>query len=135
MPESWTTFTDLDVLPATSAERIGIAAIKGRDDLAAICLGVTAQIRQAYEFSERDLGPEGQIPEGLKGRAIAIALWRFVSEGVAKNEAVQTRQREAAYEEAVDYLEKVGQAKIGRVSGPAVGRRRHRFGVEREEGI
>jgi len=135
MPESWLTFTDLDVLSATSGERLGIAAIKGRDDLPDICSEVRAQIRQAYEFSERDLGPDGQIPEGLKGRAIAIALWRFVSEGVAKNEAVQTKQREAAYREALDYLEKLAQAKIGRVSAPSVAERQHRFGPKHEEGI
>jgi hypothetical protein len=116
MSETWVNFTDSDVMMPNLAERVSIVTIKKRDDLPEICAQVTTQIRQAYENGGREVPSgdenEGTIPEGLKARAIAIALWRFVSEGVPKNEGIQTRAREAAYKEATDFLEKIAQREI-----------------------
>ena len=100
-----------------------------------ICDQVVAQVRQAYAFSNRDLGEDGTIPAGLKERAIAIALWRFVSEGVAKNEGIQTKQRESTAAEARKYLDQIAAAEIGKVSAPSVGVRTRRFKGCQEDGI
>ncbi len=135
MSESWINLSDGEVLPLASQERKTVAQIKGADDLSAICEQVTEQVRQAYLFSNRDLGPEGTIPMGLKERAISIALWQFVSEGVPKVEKLQTKERESAASEARKYLDRIAAADIGRVSAPSVGERCRRFGVRREEGI
>ena len=90
----------------------------------------------AYADAGRALGSAGTVPAGLKARAIAIALWRFVSEGVAKNEGVQTRAREQAAEEARKWLDALGRGEVGgRGSGPSVAARRRDFGMEAEEGL
>jgi len=112
MAESWITLVDQDVFGSNAKERQSIVAIKGLDDLGEIVAAVTEQVRDAYHSGGRPLGAEGTIPANLKGRAIAIALWRFVSEGVPKNEGVQTKQREAAYTEATDYLTQIATRKI-----------------------
>jgi hypothetical protein len=136
MSESWVELMDADVMPANSAERIGVAAAKGRDDLADLCAQTVEQVRMAYADAGRVLGPAGTVPAGLKARAIAIALWRFVSEGVAKNEGVQTRAREQAAEEARKWLDALGRGEVGgRGSGPSVAARRRDFGMEAEEGL
>jgi hypothetical protein len=123
MIESWSYFTDDEVFGANVKERQSIAAIRGQDDLPDICAQVTGQIRQAYVFSNRELGAEGTIPDGLKSRAIAIATWRFVSEGVPQNDGVQTKARQAANAEAVNYLSQIASLKIGRTGTPVFGRR------------
>ena len=110
--ETWIELDDADVMPANSAERASIAAVKGGDDLQAICDQVTEQIREAYRSGGRPMGDDGTIPASQKMRAIAIALWRFVSEGVAKNEGIQTKQREAAATEAQTYLVRVATREI-----------------------
>jgi hypothetical protein len=126
MLENWSQFTDDEVFGANAKERQSIAAIRGRDDLPDICSEVTEQIRQAYIFSNRDLGPDGTIPDGLHGRAIAIATWRFVSEGVPQNEGIQTKQRESAYKEALDYLNSLASVQIGKTASPSFGPKKHR---------
>ena len=133
--ETWIGLSDGDVLPANSGERIAVAAARGGDNLLDICDQVVEQVRQAYSFSERELGPAGTIPAGLKERAVAIAVWRFVSEGVGKNPGVQTKERQDAATEARGYLDRIAEAKVGRASAPSVGRRPHRYGPEREDGI
>lgn len=135
MAENWIDFTDGDVLEPTSKERQSIAAVKGRDDLADICAEVIDQVRQAYAFGNRDLGPDGQIPQGLKSRAIAIAIWRFVSEGVPKNESIQTKQRESAFDEATKYLERIGEVSIGKTSEPSVSTTTPKFDQASQDGI
>lgn len=135
MSESWVNLVDADVMAAASAERISVATAKGGDDLGEICGQVTEQIRQAYEFSNRELGAAGTIPAGLKGRAVAIALWRFVSEGVAKNEGIQTKQRESAATAAREYLDKISAGEIGKASGPSIHRKRRRFSEREQNGI
>ena len=121
--ETWTYFTDDEVFGANVKERQSIAAIRGKDDLPDICAQVTGQIRQAYLFSSRELGPDGTIPDGLKLRAIAIATWRFVSEGVPQNEGLQTKARQTANTEAINYLNQIASVKIGKTSTPAFGQR------------
>ncbi|HXT10384.1 MAG TPA: hypothetical protein VN873_02390 [Candidatus Angelobacter sp.] len=121
--ETWTYFTDDEVFGANVKERQSIAAIRGKDDLPDICAQVTGQIRQAYLFSNRELGPDGTIPDGLKLRAIAIATWRFVSEGVPQNEGLQTKARQTANTEALNYLNQITSVKIGKTSTPAFGQR------------
>jgi hypothetical protein len=135
MSETWVELADSDVMAANSQERVSVAAVKGRDDLQEICGQVVELVRQAYLFSNRDLGAEGTIPSGLKERAAAIALWRFVSEGVAKNEGIQTKQRESAATEARAYLDRIASAEIGKVSAPSVRERRRRFSHREEDGI
>jgi len=119
MSETWSQFVDSEVFGANVKERQSIAAIRGRDDLPDICGQVTDQIRQAYILSNRALGPDGTIPDGLHGRAVAIATWRFVSEGVPKNEGVQTSQREAAYKEALEFLNQLTTVQIGKSASPS----------------
>lgn len=121
--ETWSYFTDDEVFGANVRERQSIAAIRGKDDLPDICGQVTAQIRQAYLFSNREIGPDGTIPEGLKSRAIAMATWRFVSEGVPQNDALQTKARQTANAEAIAYLEQIASVKIGKTSTPSFGER------------
>ncbi len=133
--ETWIELSDQDVMPSTSSERTAVATAKGGDDLSAICDQVTEQVRQAYILSERPLGPDGTIPSGLKFRAVAIALWRFVSEGVGKNEGVQTKSRQDAFTEALKYLDKIAEARVGTASSPSVGQKRHQFGMQREDGV
>jgi hypothetical protein len=123
MNEIWSYFTDDEVFGANVKERQSIAAIRGKDDLPDICEQVTGQIRQAYIFSNRELGVEGTIPDGLKSRAVAIATWRFVSEGVPQNDALQTKARKDAFTEAVNYLNQIATVKIGKTSMPAFGKR------------
>lgn len=135
MSENWIDFTDDDVLAAASPERKSVVAIKRRDDLADICGQVVTQIREAYALSNRDLGADGQIPEGLKARALAIALWRFVSEGVPSNKALQTRQREDAAKEANEFIQKIASVEIGRPASPAMGKRVRRFSHRQEDGV
>lgn len=123
MNETWSQFTDDEVFGANVKERQSIAAIRGKDDLASICGQVTDQIRQAYIFGNRELGAEGTIPDGLHGRAIAIATWRFVSEGVPKNENLQTAAREKAYNEALEFLKLIATVQIGKSASPSFGTR------------
>jgi hypothetical protein len=135
MSETWIELADADVFPANSGERIGIAAAKGRDDLQDICGQVVEQVRQAYILSGRDLGPDGTIPSGLKERAIAIATWRFVSEGLGKNPGLQTKERQDAAAEARSYLDRIADASVGRTTKPSMGCRPRVFGPSREDGI
>lgn len=123
MNETWSYFTDDEVFGANVKERQSIAAIRGKDDLPDICEQVTQQIRQAYIFSNREVGAEGTIPDGLKSRAVAIATWRFVSEGVPQNDALQTRARHSAYDEAIKYLGQIASVQIGRTAMPSFGKR------------
>jgi hypothetical protein len=123
MNEPWSYFTDDEVFGANVKERQSIAAIRGKDDLPDICEQVTGQIRQAYIFSNRELGADGTIPDGLKSRAVAIATWRFVSEGVPENDGLQTKARKDAFTEAVNYLNQIASVKIGRTSSPAFDKR------------
>ena len=123
MNEPWSYFTDDEVFGANVKERQSVAAIRGKDDLPDICAQVTGQIRQAYIFSNRELGPEGTIPDGLKMHAVAIATWRFVSEGVPQNDGLQTKAREKANAEAVNYLNQIASVKIGRTATPSFGKR------------
>lgn len=122
--EPWSYFTDDEVFGANVKERQSIAAIRGKDDLPDICEQVTGQIRQAYIFSNRELGADGTIPDGLKSRAIAMATWRFVSEGVPQNDALQTKARQSANAEAINFLNQIASLKIGKTSTPAFGKRR-----------
>jgi hypothetical protein len=123
MNEPWSYFTDDEVFGANVKERQSVAAIRGRDDLPDICAQVTGQIRQAYIFSNRELGAAGTIPDGLKSHAIAIATWRFVSEGVPQNDALQTKARQSANTAAINYLNEIASLKIGRTGTPAFGKR------------
>jgi hypothetical protein len=123
MNEPWSYFTDDEVFGANVKERQSIGAIRGKDDLPDICAQVTGQIRQAYIFSNRELGPDGTIPDGLKSHAVAIATWRFVSEGVPQNDGLQTKPRERANAEAVNYLNQIAAVKIGKTCTPFFGRR------------
>jgi len=123
MNESWSYFTDDEVFGANVKERQSIAAIRGKDDLPDICAQVTAQIRQAYLFSNRELGPDGTIPDGLKAQAVAIATWRFVSEGIPQNDSLQTKARQTANIEALHYLDQIASVKIGRTATPVFGKR------------
>src|SRR6185437_16474933 len=115
--------TDDEVFGSNVKERQSIAVIRGKDDLPDICEQVTEQIRQAYIFSNRELGADGTIPDGLKSRAVAIATWRFVSEGVPQNDALQTKARHSAYDEAIKYLNQIASVQIGRTSMPSFGTR------------
>src|SRR5690242_21196353 len=45
----------------------------------------------------RELGPDGTIPDGLKLRAIAIATWRFVSEGDRKSTRLNSSHMSISY--------------------------------------
>lgn len=123
MQETWSYFTDDEVFGASVKERQSIAAIRGKDDLATICGQVSDQIRQAYILSNREVGPDGTIPDGMHGRAIAIATWRFVSEGVPKNEDIQTSARENAYKEALEFLSQLLSVQIGKSAAPSFGTR------------
>ena len=123
MTESWSYFTDDEVFGASVKERQSIAAIRGKDDLPDICAQVTGQIRQAYIFSNRELGLDGTIPDGLKSHAIAIATWRFVSEGVPQNDGLQTKARQTANVAAINYLNEIASVKIGKTASPAFGPR------------
>lgn len=123
MNETWSYFTDDEVFGSNVKERQSIAAIRGKDDLPDICEQVTEQIRQAYIFSNREVGPTGTIPDGLKSRAIAIATWRSVSEGVPQNDALQTKARHSAYDEATKYLGQIASVQIGKTAMPSFGRR------------
>ena len=123
MQELWSYFTDDEVFGTNVKERQSIAAIRGKDDLPDICAQVTGQVRQAYIFSNRELGPDGTIPDGLKSHAVAIATWRFVSEGVPRNDALQTKARQTANVEAVNYLNQIASLKIGKTGTPAFGKR------------
>ena len=123
MIEAWSYFTDDEVFGANVKERQSIAAIRSKDDLPDICAQVTSQIRQAYIFSNRELGPDGTIPDGLKYHAIAIATWRFVSEGVPQNDALQTKPRQTANAAAINYLNEIASVKIGKTATPSFGKR------------
>ena len=104
--------TEDDVLPRVSEERRSISTIKGVDDLAATVQSVTEQVRHAYISGGRYVGDEGTIPAGLRSRAIALALWQFLTTGVAANERIHTVERRKAAEEAQSYLDKIASREI-----------------------
>jgi hypothetical protein len=134
--ETWSTLSDGDVFGASAAERQSLAAIKGRDDLADICAAVTQQIREAYSSGGRALGDDGTIPDGLRGRAIAIAAWRFVSEGVPQNEGIQTASRREAFDEAVSFLKQIAGRQIRSAGSAQTVTRVHRQATRRKlEGL
>lgn len=135
MAENWIQLADTDVFSATSAERLTIAGIKRVDDLSDICAQVTLMVRQAYILSNRDLGDDGTIPEGLKDRAISIAMWRFISTGVPRMPAIQTRERQEAAKEARTFLDSISHAQVGTTTTPAIGCKRHTFGPRHEDGV
>jgi hypothetical protein len=135
MNETWVTLADDDVLSAESAERKTVVSIKKKDDLGDICSQVTEQVRQAYSLANRELGAEGTIPAGLKARAISIALWRFVTEGVGKYPVSQTKQRQDAHDEAVKFLQTIAENQVGRASSPSMGKRVRTFGRWAEDGL
>lgn len=93
-----------------------------------------AQVCEAYTLSNRDLGPDGTIPAGLKARATAIALWRFVSEGAPALPKMQTKERKDASDEATKYLGSLANMDLGKTSTPSVGKRPHRFSQREQEG-
>lgn len=119
MPENWITLVSDDVLSPNSKEKASIVAIKGLDDLPAIVEEVSNQVREAYRSGGRELGPDGTIPDGLKQRAIAIALWKFLA-GVAKNDGIHTREREGNYKEATDYLASIARREVTSAGGAEI---------------
>lgn len=121
MSESWITLTDADVFAADAKERQSIVAVKRQDDLPDIVAGVTEQVREAYRSGGRAIDDsEGTIPASLKERAIAIALWKFITTGVPENKSVQTATREAAFKEAQEFLTKVSARDIKGVGGAQI---------------
>jgi len=135
MAETWIELKDADVFAPDNAERLTIAQFKGRDDLGDICSEITEQIRQAYILTGRELGPDGTIPTGLKARAVVLAQWRFISEGVPKYPAIQTKSREAAAREAREYIDQIARADIGIATTPSVGHRSKRYQPRQQDGI
>lgn len=133
--ENWVELVDTDVLSATHPERLTVASIKRGDDLTDICAQVVVMVRQAYILSNRDLGPDGTIPEGLKDRAVSIALWRFITTGVPALPKIQTRERQEAAKEARAFLDSISRMEMGKASSPSIGGRPHRFGPRHEDGI
>jgi hypothetical protein len=112
MNEGWSQLTDDQVLGAGTKERQSIVAIKGKDDLPDICVDATEQIREAYRSGGREVGADGTIPDSMFNRAVAIALWRFVSEGVPQNDGIQTKPRKSDFDEAIEYLRKISMREI-----------------------
>lgn len=127
MSEQWVELSAGDVLGVDHPERVLITKIKGADDLQSKCDEAVEEIRQAYEISGRALGGEGTIPSGLKRRAIAMALWRYVSEGVPSLPKTQTRDRREAADEASRFVIKIASAEVTHISGPSVRPRRRQF--------
>ena len=118
---SWVTVTDQDILPANSKERIAIVAVKGIDDLPDSVQKVTDSFRGAISARGFELGPDGTIPSSLVRHVQAMALWTFLTQGVPKNESVQTEARKKADSEGASALKAIyeGRMAIEAVSTPA----------------
>lgn len=119
MPESWINLVDTEVF-APGKERAAIAAVKGGDDLAAICDEIVEAVRNAYRSGGRVLGPDGQIPSGLLHHASSLALWHFVSVGVPKNDSIQTASRRSGADEAEKYLQLIARRELKDAGGAQI---------------
>ena len=119
---AWSTLTDAEVLAADNAERNAIAAIKKGDDLEVVVGNVVAMFRDAIASRGHALGVEGTIPAGFKTYAINLALWQFLA-GVARNDAIHTKEREKAAERAEDFLQAIrdGNASVPLPDGTVAG--------------
>jgi len=108
----WITLTDNEVLPP-GKERASIAAIKTVDDLANIIQRVTDTFRGAIAGRGYALGDDGTIPSQVAPYVSAMALWMFLTQGVPKNDSVQTKSREAANADALSVLRSISEGKFG----------------------
>ena len=109
---TWVSVLDTDVLPAASAERASIAAIRGGDDLLSFAAEAVATFRGAIDGRGHSLGPAGTVPPGLKHYAIAMALWHWVSEGVPENDRLQTKARRDNAKEAEEALQAIREGRL-----------------------
>ncbi len=135
-PETWITLVASDVYQNDSAELMSIVSWKRTDDRGKFVQDVTAQITDAYRSGGRTLGPAGTIPSNLKDRAVAIALWRFITTGVNKNPGIHTEAREKAFTEATAYLDKIAKREITGIGGVSVvSRERREFTRHKLKGL
>jgi hypothetical protein len=103
----WITIADTDALPASSAERQNVAAVKGVDDLAACVARAVDAFRAAIASRGHPLDADGTVPQGYAAPVLNLALWWFVSQGVPKNEGLQTAARAGAAQAAEALLDEL----------------------------
>lgn len=112
MDEPWSQLTAEEVLEEFNAgEKGAVDSVKGTDDLVQIVGRVIELVRDAYRSGGRPLGEDGSIPAGLKPRAIAIARWNFIT-SIPGTEQLQNKERKAANDEAMRYLEQIAKREI-----------------------
>jgi hypothetical protein len=106
---AWTTLTTDEVLQEfTQHEQSALAQIKGgsSDALAGILDRVVSEFRGAIRAGGHTLGDEGTLPDSLRGHAVAVARWRYLT-SIGKAEALQTDARKAANTRAETILDKL----------------------------
>lgn len=117
---AWTTLDTSELLQEfNSRELAALDAIKGQADLAGILDRAVAEFRGAIIAGGYTLGDEGTLPDGLKSACIALARWRFLV-SVGKNEALQTKERQAAHDRATTLLDKISAQEYA-VESPSTG--------------
>lgn len=121
---SWVTPTTGMIFEDDSQELAGIVAVKTADDRDRHLGDVVAEFRGAIAARGTALDAEGSVPRAFQSAVINLALWRFISVGVAKNEGLQTKPREAAAKSAESLLESIrnGQTAIEPPEGWSAGR-------------
>lgn len=121
MSETYSTLTADDVLTQFNTVELTVFnAVKGNDtDMGETVARITADVRAAWSGAGRAL-PDSQdtIPDSLKPRAIAIALWEFLS-GVPAP-ALKTDERKEAWKEAREYLNTLAKRQLPGTGGAQI---------------
>jgi len=116
---SWVTLTTDEVVEELNDREVtALNAVKGREALGGILDRVVARVRGSVYAGGTVLGDEGTIPASLAGDAVAMARWNFLI-SVARNEALQTKDRRDAKDKAEERLRLVetGELRIEPASG------------------
>ncbi len=110
---SWNGITTADVLEEFTPQEI--AALNGlqggQENLAPILGRVVNAARGSIIAGGNRLGPEGTVPDQLRGEIIDIARWRWLI-SLPQMQRLQSAPRQAAFESAKATLEGVSKGEI-----------------------
>mgnify|MGYP000609008634 CR=1 FL=1 len=119
---SWNSLNNEDVLaefnPLEKAAFDDLQSPGGQSMLGGIVDNAVERVRAAIRAGGYSLGPESTLPDGVRGEAIAIVRWRFLL-AIPKAEALQTKERQSMYEDALKLLDKIADGKFRTEDPPA----------------
>lgn len=109
---AWTALTSADLLKQLSvAEHSALKAVQRTlsADLDDIVANAVAEMRDAIRSGGYELDTtDGTLPKGLHNYTVAIARWRLLLL-LPKDESVQSKPRETAYDDAVKIRDRISQ--------------------------